>query len=50
LALDTYPELFEVDAIQQLKNNFLNTTQPLDPSLWRIACFGIWCRVFNVKG
>lgn len=50
MALDTFPELFDATATNQLMDKAFITPHHLNPALWRIACFGIWCRVFRISG
>jgi len=47
-ALEGFPDLFNANQVSTLKTQCLNGSIPFDPTIWRIACFGIWGRVFNI--
>jgi len=45
-----FPDFFNAEKIRGLAEKTLNGSVPFDPALWRIACFGMWGRVFKVSG
>ncbi len=43
-----FPEHFHVPAMDKMVAEMLDGLRPIDFTLWRIACFGIWAKRFGV--
>ncbi len=48
-ALERFPEIFSAPAVARLQNDTFEGRRRNDFTLWRIACFGLWARVFDVR-